>query len=361
MKIYIYGAGEYGRQAVRRLQELSAGGTIAGIIDEYKEGNCLSYKICKIDTCRKDIPIVIAIKSGKTMMGIYEHLQSKGFNSLFWYRGESLGNSLESFFEFECFELRTFTSLLIEHLEVHLSDGCNLNCRGCTHYAPLFSPLDFPDMDKLLFDIKLLSEKVDLIECIVLMGGEPFLNAEIGEYAIRIRNMLRHSTIIVATNGLLIDQISENTLKKLKEANILVSITVYPPTREKLKEIKRILDLYGVRWELRGHVDENKFNLPLTTNSDTKLNHMCMSGNCLNLWHGKIARCPTLMYINRLNTIFDKQFPEEGIKMLHELNGTEILQLSRSSVALCKYCVENKISWDRCDVSRKESDFMTNE
>lgn len=360
MKVYIYGAGEIGKQVVMRLKTLNVEKNIIGIIDKKKTGSLLTIPILKIEECKKDAPVIVAVKKGRMMNEIVRDLRARGFSRLYWYRGEVCGNAFPSFLEKECYDLSDYSYLLIEHLEVHLADGCNLNCRGCTHYAPLFSPGDFPDLTEVLDDIQAVSEKVDVIESIMLMGGEPFLNPQFGEYVIKVRQLLQYSTITVVTNGLLVEKVSDENLRKVAEANALLSITGYPPTRAKLDRIKDILTAHNIKWEVRGHVDEDKFNLPLTTNDNTSLEHFCMSGNCMNIWHGKIARCPSLMYISKINEVFNKNFPETGIKRIKDIDGEEIMRLAGSDVELCKYCVKNIINWSKCKPVKEESDFLTN-
>lgn len=74
---------------------------------------------------------------------------------------------------------------------------------------------------------------------------------------------------------------------------------------------------------------------------------------------GKIARCPVLMYIYTLNQTFDIQLPEQGIYELNMIREKDdIFDMMNKEVLLCKYCIENKIDWERCEQIRKLEDFI---
>ena len=38
----------------------------------------------------------------------------------------------------ECLNLSGWGDVVMPHIELHISDKCNLNCKGCTHFSPLF-------------------------------------------------------------------------------------------------------------------------------------------------------------------------------------------------------------------------------
>lgn len=41
--------------------------------------------------------------------------------------------------------------------EIHVADYCNLNCRGCTHFSPIFER-EIPEFDVRINDIMLLKK-----------------------------------------------------------------------------------------------------------------------------------------------------------------------------------------------------------
>ena len=69
------------------------------------------------------------------------------------------------------------------NFEVHLIDSCNLNCKGCVHFAPLAKPSSFYPLEEFEKEIKRLSELFGgRFGWIHIMGGEPLLNPNINDY-----------------------------------------------------------------------------------------------------------------------------------------------------------------------------------
>ena len=64
------------------------------------------------------------------------------------------------------------------HLEFEVTHHCNLNCRGCNHFAPL-SEKKFGDLEQFVKDLERIHQMVDQIGHIQLPGGEPLLNPEL--------------------------------------------------------------------------------------------------------------------------------------------------------------------------------------
>ena len=46
---------------------------------------------------------------------------------------------------------------MIEKIDIHLVDHCNLNCRGCTHFSPLAQEF-YLDLDSYECDLTRLSK-----------------------------------------------------------------------------------------------------------------------------------------------------------------------------------------------------------
>ena len=82
-------------------------------------------------------------------------------------------------------------------IEYHLVNHCNLNCKGCAHFAPLAKPW-FADINEFEKDLNQLSSKV-IIDKLTLFGGEPLLNNDIFNHYYKTKeNMfeIKHSLFI---------------------------------------------------------------------------------------------------------------------------------------------------------------------
>lgn len=91
----------------------------------------------------------------------------------------------------------------ITYLETNIIDSCNLNCKGCSHFASLFTDDDFYDAETFESDVKAISEKFDVIR-FRLLGGEPFKKDNLLDYVRVAKKYFPKTHVHLVTNGLLI-------------------------------------------------------------------------------------------------------------------------------------------------------------
>ena len=130
----------------------------------------------------------------------------------------------------------------IPYLETNLIDGCNLNCKGCTHFASLFTRDEFYPLENFRRDVRRISQSCDVIK-FRLLGGEPFLLKNLDEYIKIARQYLPKADLRIVTNGLLIPDVAPKIFDFIRENNFVIDISAYAPTLKILDKIKAILDL----------------------------------------------------------------------------------------------------------------------
>lgn len=305
--------------------------------------------------------IVIALFDFELVKEICQLIKKKGFTDIFWFQYKKEAFHYDDFFVEQCNNCKNWKDDLMLQTEMHVMDSCNLNCRGCAHFSPIF-PDVLPDLNARLSDVKCLSEKISHIVRFYILGGEPLLNPEISNYIRGIRKILPETQLYIVTNGLLIESLTEDTLQCIKENRIWMSISEYRPTHNRMDNIRKILDQYKIFYEIREALGKEIFNLPFSLSTHSKYPKSCISNGCITIWNGKIARCPQLMYISSFNSYFGTSLPEEGVLELnHCPSGEELLKILKQDVPLCAHCIQNKIEWSVCGKNAKLEDFAVND
>ncbi len=92
---------------------------------------------------------------------------------------------------------------VLKYIEYHITDFCNLKCKGCTHMAFDVNKLKFDAPENFRHSLEKLSEKFSNINIIRLMGGEPFLCRDLYKYIDTAREIFPYSKLCVVSNGLL--------------------------------------------------------------------------------------------------------------------------------------------------------------
>ena len=352
MEYVIYGAGDNGKKL---LKKWGRDHEFSGFYDRYKSGNCLGVQIRHFQDGDRKKSVLISLSDKRQALEAYNDLRIAGYKELYWYRENPYADIDD--FQAQIVDMRDWGDSVLLQAEMHLSDCCNLNCRGCTHFSPLFHKVDI-DKESALSDVRQLSRKVSHIIDFYLLGGEPFLNNEVSDYVRSIRAILPHTRLFIVTNGLLIPRLPKEILTCLHDEQVIVSISEYEPTHQQIEDITACLDEAGVIYQLRPYDDKQVFNIPLEIVPSGKYPFKCISQDCVNIYKGGVSRCPTLMYLYKFNEAFNENLPTAGILRLDDCpDGKELIKKLHEVVPLCQHCIEKSIPWSKCKVVPQLDDF----
>ena len=80
------------------------------------------------------------------------------------------------------------------YLEIPLASGCNLKCKGCSHFSNADEHPFLLRKEEFGREIRRLAEIIPFIHTIRLLGGEPLLNPDAGAIVgmIRSRELKAH-------------------------------------------------------------------------------------------------------------------------------------------------------------------------
>ena len=110
-------------------------------------------------------------------------------------------------------------------VEINITKHCNLNCKGCDHFAPL-SGEDNMSLDSFKKDMQRLRELFGekLIE-IHILGGEPLMHPEIDSFLEVSRSLFPKASILIDTNGTLLKRMPETFWKHCRDWHIQLNVT----------------------------------------------------------------------------------------------------------------------------------------
>lgn len=232
------------------------------------------------------------------------------------------------------------------HIEFNLTDFCNLNCKGCSHYSPLatadFEPIE--DLENSMRHISGIKNAEQIIE-VYLIGGETLLYPQLKDAMHLTRKYFPWAKISIFTNGLLIPKMDEEFWQTCRDLNIYIALTRYPVKCD-YNSIEEICKLHNVNLEIFGDRGESNsfFRLPLDPKKKQIgwLSHFrCFSFGCITINHNKIFPCSQAACVGNLNSKLGTNFKWEKrdfIKVQDLKNTNQLFRLRNLPVPFCKYC-----------------------
>ena len=227
----------------------------------------------------------------------------------------------------------------LRYIEFHLTDHCNMNCGGCTHFAPMADRW-FADVGRVATDFARLKELFRNITEVRVMGGEPLLHPDCVAFLRIVRDAFPSSRLALVTNGLLLAKQPEAFWEACRETRALISLSVYPPVRPQVEALSARCREQDVPLEL---VESSTFRARYVPggNIDARKAFRFCRGSwyfCPLLREGRVYRCAMGCYAAYWNRAAKSEMPvEEGIA-LESATGPEILDYLMRPMPTCAYC-----------------------
>ena len=393
-KIIIYGAGKVGRRVYRFCSRFAV--PVCFFWDAKAE---LIHKVGEVPVLKPDFQqiapedresyiVIVTIFSENVCQMIRDNLVAAGFthtimerkfiNSLLYY--ECRENVSENKFNFDlntCYfcpvtrdnekrcdifddyvrnnfvtwnrEGAPRIDFMIPSLGVLISNRCTLNCKGCNHLREYYQPSDYIDIaaGQLSEDLNKILDATDLINTLVIVGGEAFLHRDIDKIIERILSLPKIGIIHIITNGTVVVQ-KESIFKLLANPRIIVEISGYHgkiPSRLEVnvRLFREKLAKYGVnyryteqmQWFDFGTFENRKYSKEELFNVYSSC---CFVSN--DIFDGKLHKCSRSVFGNYLGMIPD--FVSDYVDLRktppEELRAKLIKFFKKKYVEACRFC-----------------------
>lgn len=221
----------------------------------------------------------------------------------------------------------------LNYIEIHLTDHCNLNCVGCSHFSNISKPY-FKDYQEFVIEMNELAKKFE-VRTIRLMGGEPLLHPDCMRFCSITREIFPKSEIVLVTNGILLNRVD---VQLLNENDITVCLSNYhlnlnQPQYFGIKKTQTHNKgtLYNISLDLEGRQDkEIAFN-----NCDLHTHHWNFYKD------GRLYSCCVMpnihIFLENFGLKWEYKEDEIGIKV-SDHSSEEILDFLNTPNPLCRYC-----------------------
>lgn len=247
--------------------------------------------------------------------------------------------------------------------DVHLTDHCNLNCKGCLHFSPL-SGEKYLDIHTFERDCKKISELTNgRISDMCLLGGEPLLHPGIESFLPAARCYFPSGRIYLLTNGLLLPNMPDTFFRACRDHHIEISVSYYPVNID-IDKIKDLAARWHIPLEIKDEYREGTSTwlhqpLDIAGRQDAVKSHTtcAMANFCIQLIDGKIYQCETAAYVHYFNRYFGKNITAGDGDFINIYDVTDIKEILRflcRATPFCRYCKTKDIAYIPWANSKKE-------
>ena len=263
----------------------------------------------------------------------------------------------------DCLAKRPLTKL---QFAFSLATHCNLNCKGCAHFASL-SGEEFPDFAEAERDFARLGELFHgRCHSISLMGGEPLLNPQIEDYCRMARKHFPIGDVQVVTNGILLKKMPDSFFRTCREAKISIHVTPYPIKLDH-KTIQKRCRRYGVPyhfyWDQTSKDEFFRYVIDETGCQNAAQNFIeCDNANyCLFLYKGRMYPCGAGAHFRVFNDYYNAGMEltdRDSVDIYKVKADWELLMELAKPVPMCRYCVmsgrKETFTWGHSKKDKKE-------
>ena len=232
-------------------------------------------------------------------------------------------------------------------LEFVVTDYCNLNCKGCTHYSPLAAK-EFEPLERLESTIAHLGRVCrGEVDSVYLIGGETLLYPQLIE-AMHIlrRNFPAPVKAYIFTNGIALPKMSDDFWAAARDLGFIMAITRYPIKIDYDKIIEQCR-AKGIETEVFGDRSMAnsffRFGLDPHKGQNARISHFkCYNRGCVSIVGDKLYPCSISACVGHLNKACGTSFEHvEGdwLDVASITGAKEIRRLRDRPVPFCGYCV----------------------
>lgn len=250
-------------------------------------------------------------------------------------------------------------------LEFILSDYCNLNCKGCTHFSPV-APRHFISIELFEDNLKHISAVVSKnIKDFYIIGGEPLLYPYLKEVMKLMRKYFPFGNISIFTNGILLPKMDNEFWQISKSLEIQIAITRYP-IKFDYDSVINLCNINGIDYRVFG--DRSladsffRFGLDETGSQNPRISHFkCYNRGCISVTEDKIFPCSISACSNHLNSTFGTEFEHHSkdFILIKDLKTVEqIRNLRDKPVPFCRYCVNPPVAVAYSTSKRQLSEWV---
>lgn len=228
----------------------------------------------------------------------------------------------------------------IVHIEAVVTERCSLKCKDCSSLMPYYKEPCNVDVNNLIAWTENLLVGVSYIGELRILGGEPFLNPQVGTLIQRFSKHEKIGMITIYTNGTVLPK--DELLQIIKENDVFIHMSDYGIGEKNRNVFMQKCEEMHINYTVRKYDEWYEFG-PFTSNNIPevgleKMYQNCISANCYTVLNGRLYHCPRAAHAGALGLI--KECTKDSLDLRKELQEDQVkfFLYNTSYIDACRYC-----------------------
>lgn len=194
---------------------------------------------------------------------------------------------------------------VVPYLELVVTERCSLKCKSCANLMQYYAHPQHIPLDTVRAELSALLPKLSTIWVLQLLGGEPFLYADLPALLGELTAEKKIKRIQVVTNGTLLPK--PEVLRAMAHRKVVVLISNYGPNSRKLDTLPGVLSGAGVAYQLLNYSEWMDYGgleaRHLSPETLVQSFRECAAAECKTLLGGRMYACPRSAHMARLGLL----------------------------------------------------------
>lgn len=238
----------------------------------------------------------------------------------------------------------TSDKIFLRSVDVVITERCSLKCKDCSNLMQYYEHPENCEFDEIKRSIEAICSVVDGINEFRVIGGEPFMNKDIGLVLDLLIENDKARKILIYTNGTIIPK--ESLIPRLANEKVLMLITDYGDLSPRMSRLLEFLDANGISYYRRPAENWTDCSRIVKHNRSEEESRQvfqeCCCKSLFTLMSGRLYRCPFVANADRLRAIPDLK--DSYVELLSGRARVDLLKdvkdfvFGRSVFEACDFC-----------------------
>lgn len=241
--------------------------------------------------------------------------------------------------------------LNVKYIDLVITERCSMKCVDCSNLMQYYKNPRNSTFEEVKKSVEVTMSSIDYLSEFRVIGGEPFMNKDIGKIIDLLKTFKNLSRIVIYTNATIVPK--NETLKSLMHQKVSLDITRYETHKHSINNHEKLMNVLkehkinyithtADRWTDSGRVKKYE----RTEDELQSLFHNCCVGDILSILNGKLYRCPFSANAHNINAIPYNEndiidLLDENIKadvMREKINKLYTRKDRKEYLTACKFC-----------------------